>query len=113
MRIDMGEGIGELTTSPVLPHKVLTGAKRRILFFSPTQGSVKPRVGFTSGSFSPLSLSLPPRHRDFGIFSPRSAIMFFWICDVPPPITRPSENIHSYGQYAWSSADSSSRESIA
>ena len=36
--------------------------------------------------------------RDFGILRPRSAMMFFWMCDVPPPITSPSENIHSYGQ---------------
>ncbi len=37
-------------------------------------------------------------YRDFGIFRPRSAIIFYWMCEVPPPITSPSENIHSYGQ---------------
>jgi hypothetical protein len=25
---------------------------------------------------------------------PRSPMMFFWICAVPPPMIRPSENIH-------------------
>ena len=27
-------------------------------------------------------------------------MMFFWICDVPPPMMRPSENMKSIGQTA-------------
>ncbi len=33
-----------------------------------------------------------------GIPRPRSLMMFFWICDVPPPMTRPSVNMNSIGQ---------------
>ena len=33
-----------------------------------------------------------------GIASPRSAMMFFWICDVPPPMMRPSVYMKSSGQ---------------
>src|SRR5437016_8597549 len=32
-----------------------------------------------------------------GMPSPRSAMMFFWICEVPPPMMRPSEYMKSVG----------------
>ena len=46
-----------------------------------------------------------------GMPSPRSAMMFFWICEVPPPMMRPSENMKSSGQIPLSRTRGSWRPS--
>ena len=40
----------------------------------------------------------PDQSGPLGILRPRCAMMFFWICEVPPPIIRPIPTIRFIGQ---------------